>query len=75
MEVSDTSLTFDRKRKRKAGVREYWIVNLQEDIIEVFRQPKGGKYKVELRFAPGQQLSPLAFEDVIVPVADVIPPR
>jgi Uma2 family endonuclease len=79
VEVSDTSLAFDRKRKRKAyaeaGVREYWIVNLQEDVIEVFRQPKGGKYKIELRFAPGQQLSPLAFEDVIVPVADIMPPR
>jgi len=79
VEVSDTSLAYDRNRKRtayaEAGVREYWIVNLQEDIIEVFRQPDGGKYTVELSFAPGQQLSPLAFEDVIVPVADIIPPR
>jgi Uma2 family endonuclease len=79
VEVSDTSLAFDRKRKLKAyadaGVREYWIVNLKKDVVEVFRQPEGGKYKIELRFAPGQQVSPLAFEDVIVPVADIIPPR
>jgi Uma2 family endonuclease len=79
VEVSDTTLAFDRKRKRKAyaeaGVREYWIVNLEEDVIEVFRQPEAGKYSIELRFGLGEQVSPLAFEDVIVPVADIIPPR
>ena len=79
VEVSDTSLAYDRKRKRtayaKAGVREYWIVNLEEDVIEVHRQPADGKYTVTLRFAPGETLSPLAFEDVVVPVADIIPPR
>jgi Uma2 family endonuclease len=79
VEISDSSLAYDRERKRtayaEAGVREYWIVNLQEDIIEVFREPADGKYIVMLSFAPGQQLSPLAFEDVIVPVSDIIPPR
>ena len=79
VEVSDTSLAYDRERKfaayAKAGVREYWIVNLQQDIFEVFRQPADGKYQVALTFAPGQTLSPLAFEDVTVPVADIIPPR
>jgi Uma2 family endonuclease len=79
VEASDTSLAFDRKRKLKAyaeaGVREYWIVNLKKDVVEVFRQPTAGKYQIELRFAPGQQVSPLAFDDVIVPVADIIPPR
>lgn len=79
VEVSDSSVAFDRGRKRKAyagaGVREYWIVNLEEDVIEVFRQPTEGKYAVELRFALGESASPLAFPDVEVPVAEIIPPR
>lgn len=79
VEVSDTSLAYDRNRKRQAyaeaGVCEYWIVNLQEDVIEVFRQPEGGKYAIELSFGLEEQLSPLAFEDVIVRVTDIIPPR
>jgi Uma2 family endonuclease len=79
VEVSESSLTFDLGRKRKAyakpGVREYWIVNLEEDVLEVFRQPEEGKYAVELRFAVGESVSPLAFEDVVVPVAEIIPPR
>lgn len=79
VEVSDSSLAFDRGRKCKAyaeaGVREYWIVNLEEDVIEVLRQPEAGKYTVALRFALGESVSPLAFEDIVVPVEQIIPPR
>jgi Uma2 family endonuclease len=79
VEVSESSLAFDLGRKRKAyaeaGVREYWIVNLEEDVLEVFRQPEGGKYAVALRFGLGESVSPLVFEDVVVPAAEIIPPR
>ena len=79
VEVSDSSLAFDLGRKRKAyaeaGVREYWIVNLEEDVLEVFREPEGGRYAVALRFGLGESVSPLAFEDLAVPVAEIIPPR
>jgi Uma2 family endonuclease len=79
VEVSDSSLAYDRERKlaayATAGIREYWIVNLQQDSLEVFRQPADGKYQVALTFTAGQTLSPLAFEDVTVPVADIIPSR
>ena len=61
VEVSDSSLAFDLGRKRKAyaeaGVREYWVVNLEEDVLEVFREPEDGKYAVELRFALGESVS------------------
>ncbi len=59
----------------RAGVREYWIVNLQKDVIEVFREPEDGRYTVSMTCAPGQRLSPVAFDDVVVPVGDIIPPR
>ena len=54
VEVSDSSIAYDRERKltayAKAGVREYWIVNLQQDILEVFRQPADGiQYRPVLR--------------------------
>jgi Uma2 family endonuclease len=79
VEVSESSLAFDLGRKRKAyaeaGVREYWIVNLEEDVLEVFRQPEGASYSVALRFGLGESVSPLAFKDIVVPVAQIIPPR
>ncbi len=43
VEVADSSLSFDRTTKLAkyagAGVREYWIVNLADDVVEVYRTP------------------------------------
>ena len=43
VEVSDTSLEFDRQTKSRlyaaAGLAEYWIVNLRERVLEVRREP------------------------------------
>jgi Uma2 family endonuclease len=43
VEVSDTTLASDRTRKASlyasAGIPEYWIVNLIDRQVEVFRQP------------------------------------
>ena len=48
VEISDTTLDFDRGRKREiyacAGIPEYWIVNLPERRIEVHQFPAGGDY-------------------------------
>lgn len=44
IEVADSSLEFDREVKgssyANAGIPEYWIVNLIDDSIEVYRQPR-----------------------------------
>jgi Uma2 family endonuclease len=48
VEVSDTTLTYDRTVKgplyAQAGIPEYWIVNLQDKVIEVYTGPSGGRY-------------------------------
>src|SRR5262245_4836880 len=42
-EVSDTTLWYDRRRKgglfAKAGIEDYWIVNLKKRQLEVYRNP------------------------------------
>lgn len=43
IEVADTSVTIDRAKRHiyaRAGVPEYWIINLVESQIEVFRRPR-----------------------------------
>jgi Uma2 family endonuclease len=79
VEVADSSLRHDRLRKLRkyavSGVPEYWIVNLVDDQIEVFRQPKGDDYAEKLVFTSGQKVGPLAFSDVVIEVAEVIPAR
>ena len=43
IEVADTSLPYDGGRKLKAyarrGIAEYWVVNLRDDRVEIFRRP------------------------------------
>jgi Uma2 family endonuclease len=45
VEVADTSLTHDRTVKARiyarAGLTEYWIVNLRDNVIEAYRDPSG----------------------------------
>ena len=49
MEVADSSLRYDRTTKLELyaqdGVPEYWIVNLVDGIVEVYTQPRNGKYR------------------------------
>jgi Uma2 family endonuclease len=43
VEVAETSLAIDRLRKgrlyARAGVADYWVVNLIEEVLEVYREP------------------------------------
>jgi Uma2 family endonuclease len=67
IEVSDTTLAFDRKEKlaayAAAGIPEYWIVNLVNDQVEVYRQPASEAaesdspvYREQLMIRPGETL-------------------
>ena len=49
---------------RPRGVPEVWILNLQDDQLEVYRDPKGTKYRSIITLEQGQTVSPLEFEDV-----------
>ncbi len=61
VEVSDTSLIVDRTIKlpvyAEAGIAEVWIVNLQDNQIEVHRNPSGKVYQFIQIFTKGQTLS------------------
>src|SRR5579871_2328001 len=79
IEVADTSLKKDRLVKAplyaSAGIPEYWIVNLIDDVIEVHRSPSRGKYREVTRHGRGEVLRPLQFADLAVRVDDDLPPR
>jgi len=84
VEVADTSLGFDRDRKgslyARAGIADYWIVNLPAGRIEVYRDPAqsaealcGWSYRTVQRYGPGQHLAPLAAPESIISVDDLLP--
>lgn len=60
IEVSDSTLKFDRGSKlelyAEAGVPEYWVVNLVENVVEVYSDPGGGKYQLVMKYKRGETL-------------------
>jgi Uma2 family endonuclease len=78
IEVADSSGDFDRHVKgplyARAGVSEYWIIDLQRRAIEVHRSPGEAGYGEVENLKDGDRISPAAFPYVDVAVADILGP-
>lgn len=79
VEVADASLRFDR-RDARAGVPEYWIVNVIDRVLEVHRDPLpdpaatyGWRYRTLDRLDRGATVEPPALPGTRVAVADLLP--
>jgi Uma2 family endonuclease len=68
VEVADTSLEFDREAKlplyAEAGIPEVWLVNLKENLLEVYRDPRGGRYREIRLLSPEEEVSPTLLPEV-----------
>lgn len=77
IEVADSSLEYDRSVKAplyaEAGVPEYWIINLVDNVLEVYRQPSGQAYQTKEVLKPGSRITPEAWPDLEIDVDDLIP--
>lgn len=76
IEVAETSLTYDRSTKLRlyaeTGIPEYWIVNCVAESIEIYRGRHAEGYGDVTRVtAAGATVSPQAFPDVIVTLAEI----
>lgn len=77
IEVADSTLEFDREVKlplyAENGIREYWIVNLQEECLEVHRNPAvDGTYRDCRTLRRGEEIELLALPGVRVSVEQVL---
>lgn len=84
VEVADSTVRFDRTTKANlyasAGVPEYWVVDLNDRLLEVRRNPapKPGapfshEYTTLTRHGVRDTVSPLAAPHAKIAVADLIP--
>ena len=79
IEVSASSLQQDRLSKSRiyagAGVPEFWIVNLRDACVEVFRAPDVGQrvYTERTVARRGDVLSVVAVPGAVVAVDDLLP--
>lgn len=76
IEVADSSLDFDTNDKRllyaRAGIREYWVVDINGRRLLVYRDPQGGDYATQLALAATDSVSPLAVPTATLRVADLL---
>jgi Uma2 family endonuclease len=78
IEVADTTLRFDLSNKAglyaRAGIAEYWVLDVIGRSLIVHQNPENGIYQQILRYAEGETLSPLAKPDALVLVSAFLPP-
>ena len=79
-EISDSSLVKDRGTKlasyARAWISEYWIINLVDFRLEVYRSPlPNGVYTDYQIYQPGKSVEPLSAPGKSVAVADLLPPE
>jgi Uma2 family endonuclease len=84
LEVAESSLGFDREHKgslyARAGIQDYWIVNLVARVLEVYRDPipdssapYGWRYRSVTTLAPPAVAALLALPSTRIAVADLLP--
>jgi Uma2 family endonuclease len=84
VEVADSSLLLDRRYKgslyARARLEDYWIVNLVERVLEVYREPVAGveaafgwRYAARQVLAAADVVTPLAAPGVRLRISDLLP--
>ena len=77
VEVADTSLEFDRREKLRAYARgavpEYWILNLRDRCLEVYRTSAGEDYRTKQTFDAKDAVQPSAQPKHPIAVGDLLP--
>jgi Uma2 family endonuclease len=86
VEIADASLAFDRTVKAslyaRAGIGDYWVLNLVDGLLEVHRDPEpstdadarhGWWYRTIERHRAPDRIAPLARPEASISVADLLP--
>ncbi len=76
IEVSVTTLAMDTKHKAalyaRAGIPDYWVLDVQGRRFLVHRDPAGGAYRSIVAFSENEPVSPLAAPEASIRAADVL---
>jgi Uma2 family endonuclease len=77
MEVADSSLAFDLGEKLQlygeAGVPKYWVVDIPNRQVHIFRNPQAGEYDSRdiFRCEPGVSIAPRLVPEAVLWVPDL----
>lgn len=77
IEISVSTLDFDKGKKASryaiAGVGDYWVVDVENRRLLVFRNPFNGVYPGPQELDETQSVAPLAASNATILVADLLP--
>jgi Uma2 family endonuclease len=77
VEIADTTLYFDLATKAalyaRAGIEDYWVLDVSGRRLIVHRQPQAGKYTSVLIYNEQESVAPLAAPQAMFKVADAFP--
>ena len=77
VEVSDSTLHFDLTTKAslyaRAGIVEYWVLDVNTHRCVVHRNPHAGVYTSIVAYGTGEEVAPLAAPDRPLSVSSVFP--
>jgi len=78
VEVADTTLTHDTGDKARvyarAGIQEYWVIDLESSRLRVFRDPEGDEFRQTLIVAHGDSISLNSLPELQFHVTDLLLP-
>jgi Uma2 family endonuclease len=77
VEVSDTTLAFDLRTKvplyARCAIAELWVVDVNEQVLHVFRDPGAAGYATSLTFTGEQAVASTAIPDAVLQVQELFP--
>jgi Uma2 family endonuclease len=76
VEVAESSIDYDRDVKSRvyarSGVQEYWLADLNENVVFCHSGIEDGTYRNVRRYTRGQLLAPLLLPECVVSTDDLI---
>ena len=79
VEVAESSIDFDREIKARvyarAGLPEYWLVDLNEDVVHVHSDPSSGVHRAVASYRRDQSITPRLLPTFAISTLDLLGPE
>ena len=76
IEVADRSLKFDQNQKLRLyalhNIAEYWLLNINDACLEVYRQPFNGLYAEKTTLRSGDKITLSQLQNISIEIADIL---
>lgn len=76
VEVSDSTVEYDREIKKTLyaanEIQEFWLVNLKQNTIECYSQPKNGSYRLARILEAGETIESETVENFRIKINEIL---